>query len=187
MDAALAKHRKSASQTPAEVLATLSLDDWESEFPLIDLALRETIRFQLVGTAFRKNISGKDVPIGKSGEVVPRDGFALYLIDDVHFDPAVYTNPSDWDPGRFLPERAEDKKVPFGYLGWGVGRHPCLGMRFAKLEMSIIAALFVATFDFQLQDDKGNKLDRAPLTSRNKHSAHKPEQPLRLKYTVRQH
>ncbi|KAH8743848.1 cytochrome P450 6A1 [Diaporthe sp. PMI_573] len=187
VDAALRKHRTSPNQTPAEVLATLSLDDWEAEFPLIDLALRETIRFQLVGTAFRKNISGRDVPIGSSGEVVPRDGFALYWIDDVHFNPEVYTNPNEWDPGRYLPERAEDKKVPFGYVGWGVGRHPCLGMRFAKLEMSIIGALFVAMFDFQLFDDKGNRMDRAPFISRNRHSAKKPDEQLRLRYTVRQH
>lgn len=187
MDAALRKHRASPHQTPAEVLAGLSLDDWEAEFPLIDLALRETIRFQLVGTAFRKNISGRDVPIGSSGEVVPADGFALYLIDDVHFNPEVYTDPCEWDPGRFLPGRAEDKKVPFGYVGWGVGRHPCLGMRFAKLEMSIIGALFVAMFDFRLFDDQGNKVDRAPFTSRNRHSAAKPDEQLRLRYTVRQH
>ncbi|KAH8756595.1 cytochrome P450 6A1 [Diaporthe sp. PMI_573] len=187
VDAALKKHRTSPTQTPAEVLASLSLDDWEAEFPLIDLALRETIRFQLVGTAFRKNISGRDVPIGSSGEVVPKDGFALYWIDDVHFNPEVYTNANEWDPGRYLPERAEDKKVPFGYVGWGVGRHPCLGMRFAKLEMSIIGALFVAMFDFELFDDKGNRMDRAPFISRNRHSAKKPDEQLRLRYTVRQH
>jgi sterol 14-demethylase len=129
-----------------------------------------------VGTAFRKNISGPDVPIGSSGEVVLRDCFALYWIDDVHFNPKVYTNPDEWDPGRYLPERAEDKKAPFGYVGWGVGRHPCLGMRFAKLEMSIIGALFVAMFDFQLFDEKANKTDRAPFTSRNRHSAKKPDE-----------
>ncbi|POS73838.1 cytochrome P450 6A1 [Diaporthe helianthi] len=188
VDAALNKHRtRGAGQTPAQVLSTLTLDDWESEFPLIDLALRESIRFQLVGTAFRKNISGHDVPIGKSGEVVPSDGFAMYWIDDVHFNPEVYTNPTEWDPSRFLPERAEDKKVPFGYLGWGVGRHPCLGMRFAKLEMSIIVAMFVAMFDFELFDDKGVRMEKTPFISRNRHSAKKPDQPMRLRYTVRQH
>ncbi|KAJ0108112.1 hypothetical protein J7T55_007231 [Diaporthe amygdali] len=187
VDAAIKKHRTSPSQTPAEVLATLSLEDWESEFPMIDLSLRECIRFQLVGTAFRKNISGRDVPIGKSGEVVPRDGFAIYLLDEIHFNPAVYTNPNEWDPSRYLPERAEDKKEPLSYLGWGVGRHPCLGMRFAKLEMSIIGALFVAMFDFELCDEKGVKMDRAPFTSRNRHSAAKPDEPMRLRYKVRQH
>lgn len=34
-----------------------------------------------------------------------------------------------FDPTRFLPDRAEDKKVPHAFLGWGSGRHPCLGMK----------------------------------------------------------
>lgn len=144
VDAAVEKHRKSPDQTPLDVLSSLSIENWESDFPLIDLCLRECIRFQLVGTAFRKNISGKDIPIGNGGEVVPRDAFAvspsaetlanpgfaddipqIYLLDDVHFNPEVYTEPNKWDPGRYLPDRAEDKKTPLSYIGWGIGRHPC--------------------------------------------------------------
>lgn len=187
VDGALARHRTSASQSPADILGALTIEEWESEFPLIDLCLRECIRFQTVGTAFRRNISGSDVPIGSTGEVVPPDAFAIYLLDEVHMDPAVYSDPGRWDPGRYLPDRAEDKKTPLSYLGWGIGRHPCLGMRFAKLEMGIIGALFVAMFDYELVDVDGNKVDKPPVTNRNNHSASKPDVPVRLRYTVRQH
>src|SRR4051812_12828333 len=81
VDGAVARFRTSPSQTPGEVLGSMTLEDWESSFPMIDLCLRECIRFQLVGTAFRRNVSGKPVPIGKSGEVVPADAFAVYLLD----------------------------------------------------------------------------------------------------------
>lgn len=37
----------------------------------------------------------------------------------------IYPNPKVWDPSRYLPGRAEDKKVEHGYLGWGTGLHPC--------------------------------------------------------------
>ena len=41
-------------------------------------------------------------------------------------NPNIYTDPTKWDPGRFLPGRAEDKKVSaHGFVGWGSGRHPC--------------------------------------------------------------
>jgi cytochrome P450 len=186
VDAAVARHRASPSQTPGDVLASLSVDDWEADFPLVDLCLRESIRFQLVGTAFRKNVSGRDVPIGATGEVVPRGAFAIYGLDDVHFDPDVYSDPNRWDPGRYLPDRAEDRKAPLSYLGWGTGRHPCLGMRFAKLEMGIIAAVFVAMFDFELVDARGNKMTEPPPTDRKNHSATKPKEKVRLKYTVRE-
>lgn len=186
VDGVLARHRDPAKpdQTAAEIFSSLTVDQWEAEFPSIDLCLRECIRLQTVGTAFRRNVSGRDVVISKaSGEVIPRDAFAMYLIDDVHMDPAVYTDPWAFDPGRY--ERGEDKKVPYGYVGWGLGRHPCLGMRFAKLEMMIIGAIFVALLDYELQDGRGNPLDAAPLPNRQKFTAHKPSYQLRLKYTVR--
>ena len=49
----------------------------------------------------------------------------VYLLDDVHFNENVYTDTGKWDPGRYLPDRAEDQKVQHAYLGWGVGMHPC--------------------------------------------------------------
>lgn len=42
-----------------------------------------------------------------------------------HQDPTIYANPTKWDPGRYAADRAEDKKKPYAYLGWGAGRHPC--------------------------------------------------------------
>lgn len=129
VDGVVEKHRTSPDQSPTDILATLSVDEWESEFPLVDLGLRETIRIQLIGAACRKNVSDRDVPIGKTGEVVPRGGFVTYLVDDIHMNPEFYPDPERWDPGRYLPGRAEDKKEPYIYMGWGLARHPCLGMR----------------------------------------------------------
>ncbi|KAK0636368.1 cytochrome P450 6A1 [Bombardia bombarda] len=187
VDAALNKHRVSADQSPVDILALLTVDDWESEFPMLDLCSRETIRLQMAGTAIRKNIGGKDVPIGKSGEVIPKDGFAVYLLDDIHFDPEIYSNPHEFDPGRYLPDRAEDKKVPLAYLGWGAGRHPCLGMKFAKLEATIIGVLFTAMYDYSLQDVQGQAMPKPPPMDRDRHSSKKPDTPMRLKFERRGH
>lgn len=187
VDTSIRKHRTSASQTIPEIFASLTLEDWESEFPSVELGLRESIRLITVGTAFRRNVTDGDVPIGNTGEIVPKDAFTLYMPDEIHMDPTVYTNPTKFDPGRFLPDRAEDKKTPLAYVGWGAGRHPCLGMRFAKLEMSIITALFAATFDWELVDVEGKPMKELPAIDRQKPSAHKPHTPVRLRYTVRQH
>jgi cytochrome P450 len=186
VDAAVAKHRTSPDQSPAEVLGTLTIDEWESEFPLIDLCLRDTIRLNSPGTGFRKNTSGQDIPIGSTGEVIPNGSFAAYLIDATHLNPDIYTDPMKFDPGRYLDGRNEDKKVPHGYLGWGAGRHPCLGMKFAKLEMAIIAAYFVAMFDFELSDADGNFNPTPPAgVNRNQKTAAKPAVPVYLRYKPR--
>ncbi|KAM0815388.1 putative Cytochrome P450 6A1 [Seiridium cardinale] len=187
IDGVIAKYRTSASQSRYDVFSTLSLDAWETDFPLIDLALRESIRLGIPGTSFRKNTSGADIPIGKTGEVIPDGAFATYLFDDVHMSSEIYSNPLKFDLDRYSPERAEDKKIPHSYLGWGTGRHPCLGMKFAKLEMTLIIAYFVAEYDFELSDAQGNATsERPPPVNRNQNQAQKPSRPVFIRYSPRQ-
>ncbi len=111
IEAAGAKYSRDKSLPLTEQLSQLPLEAWESEFPVLELCLRDSIRLQLLGTALRKNVSGKDIPIG-DGTVIPPNTFVAYPLGDVHLDPSVYPEPEKWDPSRYLPERAEDKKKP---------------------------------------------------------------------------
>ncbi len=124
VEAVAAKYSTDKTIPLTEQLSKLPLEAWESEFPILDLCLRDSIRLQLPGTMLRKNISGKDIPIG-DGTVNPPNTFVAYPLGDIHLDPNVYREPEKWDPSRYLPKRAEDKKKPHGYVGWGSGRHPC--------------------------------------------------------------
>lgn len=185
VDAVVKKRRSNPGQSAMDVIASFTLDDWEQEFPMIDLCLRESIRILVSGTGFRKNISGKEIPIGKTGEIIPADSFAIFLIDEVHMNPDIYRDPYTWDPSRYLPDRAEDKKQPFAYLGWGAGRHPCLGMKFAKLEITVILASFVAMFDFEYMDVNDHVSMETPRPERAVQASIKFDTLLRLKYRLR--
>lgn len=77
VDAAVAKHRTSEHQTSAEVLQTLSVDVWESEFPSLDLGVQDSIRLNLMGASMRQNISGKDIVLGDTGVIIPKNAFAV--------------------------------------------------------------------------------------------------------------
>lgn len=72
---------------------------------------------------------------------------------------------SRFDPSRY--ERLEDKKQNIAFVGWGAGRHPCIGMRFAKLEIKCITAMFLSGFDYDVVDDKDQVLYKLPEPSRN--------------------
>ncbi|OLN96761.1 Obtusifoliol 14-alpha demethylase 1 [Colletotrichum chlorophyti] len=187
VDGVVSRRRRNEEESPEEVLSRMSMEEWEADFPLIDLGLKETIRHTITGCGFRYNGSGKDIAIGDSGEVVPKEAFVVWQFDDAHMDEGFFPEPLRWDPGRYLPGREEDKKDPHAFIGWGAGRHPCLGMRFAKLEMAVTTAIFVARFDFHLVDGEGKRLDKVPEDSvdRNTHSACKPRKRLYLKYTPR--
>lgn len=107
--------------------------------------------------------------------------YQAYHLADIHNDPSIYRDPDKWDPSRYLPERAEDRKVPYGYLGWGAGRHPCLGMRFAKLEINVIIAHLIAMFEYQLCTRDGQIATQLPKVDINGHAASKPREPVFLK------
>lgn len=97
------------------------IEAWEDEFPAIDFCLKETIRIQMSGNTFRWNMSGRDITLGdECAEVIPRGAFATLTTADIHYHPAIYTNPDEWDPDRYLPGREEDKKQSYAWMGRGV-------------------------------------------------------------------
>lgn len=132
-----AKYSTNKDAPLIDQLSDIPFSAWETEFPLIDLCLKDSIRLQALGTAFRKNVTNKSIPIGTGDEVIDPGAIVTYHLGDVHLDPEIYPNPKQWDPSRYFPDRAEDKKKPFGYLGWGVGRHPCCESSFSPLHILI--------------------------------------------------
>lgn len=103
-----------------KLLSAVPLEAWEDEMPTLDLIIRETIRLSLTGTALRRNL-GKDIVI--QDILVKKGDFLAYSVADTHLNPEIYSDPEEFDPGRYEEGREEDKKTHFGYLGWGVGEH----------------------------------------------------------------
>lgn len=138
VDRVIAAHRRqqqaeSYQSGPNEVLESLSLQEWESKFPILGMCLRETIRIALPGAMFRRNVSGNDIHIGTSGEVIPPNAYAAYIVADAHLDPGLYKSPETFDPSRWdVDETSQSQGVgkattekQHDYLGWGSGRHLC--------------------------------------------------------------
>lgn len=113
--------------TLVEQLDHIPTEAWLTEFPFLDNCLRDSIRLNAAGSGFRKNVGG---PQKIGGEVIKEGGIVIFPFASVHMDEEIYRKPYKWDPSRYEEGREEDKKGgAFAYLGWGVGRHPCLGMK----------------------------------------------------------
>lgn len=102
-------------------LATIPLDAWENELPSIELIIRETIRMTVSFAALRRNV-GKELRV--EGVVIKRRDFLLYSLGRTHMDPEIYSEPTKFDPDRYLEGREEDRKQTYAYLGWGAGTYP---------------------------------------------------------------
>lgn len=103
-------------------LSAIPITAWEDEMPTFELVLREIIRLVFNSTLLRRNLPGSGSLMLPGGVgAIPSGRFLAYSVSDVHMNPSIYTNPGTFDPQRFSPERGEDKREPYSFLGWGAG------------------------------------------------------------------
>lgn len=62
----------------------------------------------------------------------------------------VYPEPAKFDPDRFATPREEDKQKPAAFIGFGHGRHGCMGEIFAYMQIKVIWSLLLRNFDFEM-------------------------------------
>jgi len=152
-----------SSATLAEKLGAIPFSAWEDELPTFEACTRESQRISITLLTLRRNLH-EEVKIGK--RVVKRGDFVAYSMSDVHLNPDYYPEPYKYDPGRWLrPDPLPD--AAYTFLGWGAGRHPCAGMKMAKLEMKLILAMFLTRYEFDLVDKDGKFPDPLPVPNRN--------------------
>jgi sterol 14-demethylase len=92
-------------------------------FLLVNLTFKECIRIQTGVVMFRQNTSGQAMKF--QNIAIPKGSFVVYHIGDTYFDPKLYQNAERFDSARYLPDRAEDSKQRYAYVGFGGGAHPC--------------------------------------------------------------
>ena len=64
--------------------------------------------------------------------------------------PEVFTDPHAYDPDRFAPGREEDCRQAYSLIGFGGGRHHCIGMHFAYMQIKVLWSVLLRHFEFEL-------------------------------------
>jgi sterol 14alpha-demethylase len=91
-----------------------------------------------------------------------------------HRIPEVFADPNRFDPDRFGPGRDEEKKNPMGWIAFGAGRHRCMGIVFAQLQLRAIWSTLLRNFDFELVEPRYEPDYTRMLVG--------PRQPCRVRY-----
>lgn len=159
-------------------LASIPLEAWEGEAPVLDAVIHETLRVAQPHTAMRRNM-GPDTVI--DSKTIPSGALVVYPFSDVHLNPDIYPDPWKFDPSR------EATKTPFGYLGWGGGEYTtqhftcripsadnaspgktiCVGQRLARLELKLVTSMLLLGFRYSMVDASGAGLDALPRPNWN--------------------
>lgn len=79
VDGMIGKHKLPGIEAIAATLGCLTMENWETKFPLIQCALKETLRFTMAGTIVGKNINDKDSLLRDTSMVVPSDSLAASI------------------------------------------------------------------------------------------------------------
>lgn len=80
---------------------------------------------------------------------IPEDDIVIASPSIAGMLPDVFAEPSKWDPDRFLPPREEDRAAPYSFLGFGAGRHGCMGEGFAYLQVKAIWSILLNEFEIE--------------------------------------
>lgn len=92
-------------------------------------------------------------PFDYGGYTIPEGSMVLASPAVGHRIPEVFQNPDAFEPERFGPNRAEDKKNPMSWIAFGGGRHRCMGIVFAQLQLKAIYSHVLRNFDIELYGD----------------------------------
>lgn len=101
-------------------------------FPSVSMMTRRTVRPCVIG--------GVNVPANT----------ILFLTPQFNHTMSEYWDePQKFDPDRWNNDRAEHKRHPFQFVGFGGGAHKCIGMHFAQMNAKAFMFQFLKKYRFE--------------------------------------
>ncbi|XP_021364558.1 cholesterol 24-hydroxylase-like [Mizuhopecten yessoensis] len=126
-------------------VSVITLNELE-KLPYLDMALKETLRLYPVGkTTFRETI--KDHVLG--GHLIPAGTDMMVSFYATSRAEQNVRNPKTFIPERFHSDSLE-KLSKYASTPFSVGPHTCIGKKFAEIEIKIMIAKIMQSFDFEL-------------------------------------
>lgn len=92
-------------------------------------------------------------PLEFDGVSVPAGWMVMWAVTPSHVAQSMYTNPTAFDPDRFSPERAEDKRHEHAFVPQGAGPetgHRCPGLDLATYIMEVFAVVLLRGYSWEL-------------------------------------
>jgi sterol 14-demethylase len=115
----------------------------------LEYCLKETERLRPPIIILMRTVL-RELQVGAS--MVPAGDMVLVSAAISHRLESVFAEPERFEPARFAPGREEDGRTPYALIGFGGGRHRCLGYAFAHQQVKVIWGLLLQRFVFQLID-----------------------------------
>ncbi|KAG1741602.1 cytochrome P450, partial [Suillus lakei] len=137
----------------------LSMHSIETQTPILDLCIPETLRMLFKGPFMRRSMGG-DIFVDQKR--IPHGTYIMFPTGDLHDNAYFYSTPKEFNPEHFSADAVQERQQHgTTFLGWGAGRHVCAGKRAAQMLMKITIIL-LSQFDIQMLDEGGEPMQKTP-------------------------
>jgi len=89
-------------------------------------------------------------PMQYGDHVVDSGTLAMVSPAVSHRLPHLFENPDEFSPQRFYPPKNEHKQHHYCLIGFGGGKHQCMGKHFAYMQLKAIWTVLLDRFEFSL-------------------------------------
>ncbi|KAN0062211.1 hypothetical protein ACQY0O_005392 [Thecaphora frezii] len=174
-------------------LHAIPLETWDDRLPLLDRCIKETSRLLISDLIVRRyrpeaGEAAAAAPLRFGGKTLVDGEFAAFWLSSLHFNPEIYPEPERYLPDRWLTQAAATNKSAGGreeFGGWGVGRHPCPGIRFAKVAVKVgIVTSLLALQQVEAVGEGGKVYEWHDVPRPRENDEHRrvPSKPVWLRY-----
>ena len=116
-------------------------------------------------------------PLRYGNHVVPAGTMAMVSPAVSHRLPHIFADPERFSPDRFAPPASEEKQHHYALIGFGGGKHRCMGKHFAYLQLKAIWTVLLDRFEFSFDSEFPKPNYGSWVTG--------PEAPCRVRYRRR--
>ncbi|KAA0202930.1 Cytochrome P450 CYP4V32 [Hyalella azteca] len=102
------------------------------------------------------------------GYQLPEGTDMIVMIYCLHRDPEQFPSPEEFNPDRFLGAAAA-KRHPFSYIPFSAGPRNCIGQKFAMMELKVVLARLLLTFEVTCEQSVDQLGLRKEMTLRPEH------------------
>ena len=118
-----------------------------ARLPRLEWALKEAQRLRPVMSHYARH-NAEEYEL--DGYRIPKGWLTMLCPAVAHRLPGVFADPGSYDPERFSPGRAEDKKHPHALIGFSGGFYRCPGSAFGTNEMKVMISMLLDRYDAML-------------------------------------
>ena len=120
-----------------------SLED-RSKMPYTEATIMEALRIANVAPLAVPHSVTDDVVF--KGFLIPKDTTIIANLNSIMMDPNIWTDPSKFNPERFLAQDGKTLSIPEEFIPFSLGPRSCVGETLAKMEMFLFVSSLLQHF-----------------------------------------